>query len=73
MRITQKEKVTDPAYPFMHGNSPIAKEFNRRQEKLWKDGKFEKFDFEQVTTVLLEIFADDYDRRHASRKKKNSS
>jgi hypothetical protein len=53
----------------MHGTSPTAKEFNKRQAVLWSSGNFVKFDFEQVVTVLLEMFADDYDKRHASRKK----
>jgi hypothetical protein len=70
MRITLKEKVTDPDHPIMHGDGAIAKEFNRRQAILWKDGKFQKFDFEQVSTILLEIMADDYDKRHGPRKKK---
>lgn len=69
MRITHKEKDTDPAFPIMHGNTPTAKEFNKRQEALWADDNFDKFDFMQVATVLLEIFAADYDRRHAPRKK----
>jgi hypothetical protein len=70
MKITYKENVTDPVYPIMHGDSAIAKEFNKRQKTLWKDGKFQKFDFEQVCTILLEILSEDYNRRHASRKKK---
>lgn len=69
MRISFKEQVTDPVHPIMHGASPTAKEFNRRQAALWKTGNFTKFDFEQVTTVLLEMFAEDYDKRHATRKK----
>lgn len=69
MRITHKEKATDPVHPIMHGKSPIAKEFNKRQELLWSQGKFEKFDFEQVTTVLLEILIDDYDKAHAPKKR----
>ena len=69
MRITYKEKVIDPVYPIMGGDTPIAKEFNRRQKSLWKEGKFQRFDFEQVSTILLEIFAEDYNKRHASRKK----
>lgn len=70
MRITHKLKHEDPAYPIMHGDTPMAKEFNKRQEKLWSDGKFETFDFEQVSTMILEILCDDYNGRHASRKRK---
>lgn len=69
MKITFKAQPTDPVHPIMHGGTPVAKEFNKRQAKLWASGKVEKVDFEQITTVLLEIFADDYDRRHAPRKK----
>ena len=69
MRITYKEKSTDPVYPIMHGNTPTAKEFNKRQAKLWADGNFVKFDFEQIATILLEMFSEDYDKRHAPRKK----
>lgn len=69
MKITFKADPKDPVYPIMHGNGATAKEFNKRQSKLWKDQKFDKFDFEQVVTVLLEIFGDDYDERHKKTKK----
>jgi hypothetical protein len=71
MKITFKAQASDPVHPIMHGTSPTAKEFNKRQEKIWGTGKVDKIDFEQICTVLLEIFAEDYDRRHAPRKKKN--
>jgi hypothetical protein len=71
MKISYREKVTDPEYPIMHGKTPIAKEFNKRQEKLWEEGRLIKVDYEQVTTVILELLCDDYDKRHASRKRKN--
>lgn len=64
MKITYKEKITDPAHPIMHGKSPIAKEFNRRQAKLLKEKRLEKVDYQLVSTVLLEILCDDYDKRH---------
>lgn len=70
MRITHQEKPKDPLYPIMHGDSPTAKEFNRRQKLIWETGKFGTFNFEQVATVLLEMFAEDYDKRHAPKKKK---
>lgn len=73
MRITHIEKATDPGYPIMHGDTPLAKEFNKREKKLWEDpvaGKILDFNYEQVTTVILEILADDYNKRHASRKRK---
>ena len=69
MLITFKKNIEDPPYPIMHGNTPTAKEFNRRQIALYKTGNFQRFDFEQVVTILLEMFSDDYDKRHASRKK----
>lgn len=69
MKITYKAELTDPVHPIMHGKTPLAKEFNRRQAELWSAGKVEKVDFEQITTVLMEIFAEDYNRRHAPRKK----
>lgn len=71
MRITHREKPTDPIYPIMAGNTPIAKEFNKYQKKLWEEGKFTVYDYEQVTTVLLEILTDEYNKKHASRKRKN--
>lgn len=71
MKITHKANPEDPVHPIMHGDSPIAKEFNRRQEEMWKKGAFGKFDFEQVVTVLLEIFAEDYNKKHAPKKIKN--
>ena len=70
MLITFKKNPDDPAYPIMVGKTPICKEFNKRQEKIWKDGTFKTFDYEQVSTILLEILCDDYDKRHASRKRK---
>lgn len=68
MKITLKQQPTDPAHPIMAGKSPMAKEFNKRQAVLWKEGRFQKFDFEQVATVLLEILSDDYDKRYAKDK-----
>ena len=64
MKITYKEKITDLGHPIMHGKSPIAKEFNRRQAKLLKEKRLEKVDYQLVSTVLLEILCDDYDKRH---------
>jgi len=72
MKVTFKLKPEDPAYPFMHGKSPTAKEFNKRQADIWKAGHFQKFDFEQVATILLEMFVDDYDKRHASKARKGA-
>ena len=69
MRITLKEKVTDPVHPIMAGKTPMAKEFNKRQAMLWAKDAFHKFDFEQVTTVILEILIDDYDKNHKPIKK----
>lgn len=69
MKITYKAKPEDPVHPIMDGKSPIAKEFNRRQAELWQAGKFTIYDFEQVCTVLLEIFADEYNKAHAPIKK----
>lgn len=69
MKITWKEKPEDPVHPIMAGSSPIAKEFNKRQAELWAAGKFTIYDYEQVTTVLLEILTDDYNKVHAPIKK----
>lgn len=69
MRITWKEKPTDPVHPIMAGKTPIAKEFNKRQAELWSKGAFTTYDYEQVTTVLLEIFADEYNKIHKPEKK----
>lgn len=69
MRITFQEKVTDPPHPIMEGKSPIAKEFNKRQAMLWASGADVKISFEQITTVLLEIFADEYNKNHKKIKK----
>ena len=75
MRITFREKPEDPVYPIMQGKTPMAKEFNKRQAKLYTDGKFidindEAKAFKQITTVLLEIFADEYDKNHTIKKEK---
>ena len=72
MKITLKADVTDPVYPIMHGKTPLAKEFNKRQAALWGSG-VGKFDFEQVTTVLLEIFADDYNEKRKPRATKKAT
>lgn len=70
MKITWKASPTDPLWPIMHGSSPLAKEFNRRQKKLFEEKKFDSFSFEQVTIVLLEILGEDYDKRRATKRKK---
>ena len=72
MKITYKQKPEDPPYPVMEGSSPIAKEFNSRQKKFWQDGVTKEVDSEFISVVLLEILAEDYNRRHASRKKTGS-
>ena len=69
MRITYKDKPTDPFHPIMHGTSPMAKEFNKRQKKLLKEGKLDQVNFEQVSTILLEILVDDYNEQHKTKKK----
>ena len=75
MKITWKEKPSDPSHPIMHGDSPLAREFNERQKKLFKEaeGREIEVNFEQVSTVFLEILADDYNQRHAKKNKKESS
>lgn len=70
MKITIKEKETDPAYPLMHGSSSFAKEFNKRQADLYIEGKGQTYDYEQVTTVLLEILIDDFNKKKARKKTK---
>jgi hypothetical protein len=72
MKITIQLKSDDPAHPIMHGDTPIAKEFNKRQESILKTGNVAAYDFEQVTTVLLEILADDYNKRHSRKQKKHN-
>ena len=70
MKITHKLSPKDPVYPIMHGKTPMAKEFNKRQKKLWETGVVITYNYEQISTVLLEILADDFSRRHVPRKKK---
>lgn len=70
MKITHQKEVTDPAYPIMHGDSPLAKEFNKRQKDIWAAGNVLQIDYQQVSTVMLEILVDDYNKRHAARKRK---
>lgn len=81
MNITYKDKVTDPMYPIMAGDSPLAKEFNAREKQLWLDGKLGIDDsspdpvkvrreiYDQVNMVLMEILTDDYNKRNARIKK----
>lgn len=70
MKITFQQNPEDPPYPIMHGETPLSKEFNKRQKDIWAAGKIEKVDYEQVMTVVLAILTDDYNKRHASRKRK---
>ena len=74
MRITFREKPGDQAYPIMQSKLPLAKAFNKRQEIIFKEGRFinpvDKEDtFRQITTVLLEIFADEYNNKYKPEKK----
>lgn len=73
MKITFKQNPDDPLWPIMHGDTPAAKEFNRRQKEIWKTGNFGVFDFEQVATVILEMVIEDYNNRHKPRKKKKTN
>ena len=69
MRITYLAKPEDPVFPIMVGKTSFAKEFNKRQKTLYKDGRVKKVDFEQVITVILDILIEDYDARHPNKKK----
>lgn len=54
----------------MHGTTPMAKEFNKRQEEMFKNGNVLNYDFEQIVSVILEILADDYNKKHSRKRKK---
>jgi hypothetical protein len=69
MKITYKKDVNDPPYPIMVGNTPSAKEFNKRSEALWKAGILETVNNDVIVTILIEMLIEDYNKRHASRKK----
>ena len=70
MKITLLADPKDPSHPIMQGDTPIALEFNKRQEALKLTGKQVQYDFEQVCTVLLEILTDDYNKTHTKKKKR---
>lgn len=70
MKITYQKEITDPPYPIMLGDTPLAKEFNKRQKTIWQSGVTQPIDYQQVSTVMLEILIDDYNKRHAARKRK---
>lgn len=70
MKITYQKDVNDPPYPIMHGETPLALEFNKRQKSIWAAGNVASIDYQQVSTVMLEILIDDYNKRHAARKRK---
>lgn len=70
MKITYKMSPSDPPYPIMIGDSPLSKEFNKRQKDIWAAGKIAIVDYEQVMTVVVDILSDDYNERHGTRKKK---
>jgi hypothetical protein len=67
MMITHQQKVDDPLYPIMQGETPLAKEFNRRSKEIWENGTVKDINFEHITTLLLEIFGDEFNKRHAPR------
>lgn len=70
MKITHRATEKDPVYPIMEGDTPLSKEFNSRMKDIWAKGVVQKADFELIHTVIMEIMADDYNRRHAPRTKK---
>lgn len=72
MKITLRQNYVDPSWPIMHGDTPAAKEFNRREEEIWKNGSLGVYNFEQIATVILEILIDDYNERHQNKKKKKN-
>ena len=73
MKITFRENPEDPAHPMMHGKTPIAKEFNKRQAKLWATGNNPPVNFEQVSTILMEILMDEYNKNNSAAKKKQKT
>lgn len=68
MIITFQEKPEDPPSPLMAGKTAMAKEFNKRMKEMWAKGNLKKVDYELISTVLIEILADDYNKRHGSKK-----
>ena len=69
MLITIQQKPTDPPYPIMGGDTPFAKEFNKRSKVLWERGLNVENMHQLVSEMINEILVDDYNRRHASRKR----
>jgi sporulation protein YlmC with PRC-barrel domain len=67
MKITFKQNEKDINHPVMHGDTPLAKEFNKRQKEMFKAGRISIVNFEQITTVLLDILVDDYNTRNAKK------
>jgi len=70
MLITTQQKTSDPVYPIMQGNTPLATEFNKRSKELWEGGNLDRLENMDIQMILIEIFADEYNKRHAPRKAK---
>lgn len=70
MKIHFQVSPNDPPHPIMLGDTPFAKEYNKRQKDIWASGNVIAIDFEQILTVAVDILVDDYNKRHAARKRK---
>jgi len=68
MRITLEKDSNGKSYPKMHGETMVAKIFNKRVDRLREIDKIQFVDFELVTTILLEILIDDLEERSNSKK-----
>lgn len=55
--------------PTMVGDTPSAKAFNERVQKMAKDGRFLEFTQEAITLVLVEMLLEDYDKRNKKKAK----
>lgn len=74
MKIDYRTEPNDPDYPVMRGKSASAKEFNKRMLALRKDNKFDPdHAFEQISTIIMEILIEDYDKRNAAKRSKKQS
>lgn len=69
MKVDYRVLPTDPDYPLMRGNTPFAREFNRRMKALRMDNKFDPDRiFEQTTVIIMEILVEEYDRKNGKKR-----
>ena len=76
--IKYRVDPSDPPWLLMVGDSPMAKEFTKREEDIFKSGRIIELNTAEKisnhTSLIIEsILTDDYNRRHSERKKRKEA